>query len=310
MDNPVDVGFSHTGNENGYVTSAEGAAKDIYEFMSQFIALFPHLQRNPFYNAGASFGANYAVHSAFYIHQQNLDNPTRFINLTGVIVDSPWIDPYTQSHYGDYLYGVGLINEKNRDEFIANETRIRSLIDEDKYLEAFQLAIQTSMVNPAKLTGYTAMSNIIHETPPFINMTAFTVANSTRKALHVGSLDFKFISQEQQSRMHSNFMRSAKPKLDALLEAGYKFLIYVGNMDVTTNHLGVQKMLQTLSWSGGRDLADGTREIWRVNNKLAGYRTSSGKGTMAIIRNAGHGCSADQPEEVLDVVNMFIESGN
>jgi len=220
-------------------------------------------------------------------------------------VDSPWIDPYTQSHYGDYLFGAGLINEDSRDELIANETKIQSLIDEDNYLGAFTEVIQITQVTAPALTGYATLANILNDDLVFVNMTEFAVANSTRRALHVGSLEFKFISAEQQTRMEPNFMRSAKPKLDILLEAGYKFLVYVGNVDGTTNHLGVQRMLKSLAWSGGRDLVGGARSIWKVNDKTAGYKTSSGNATLVIVRNAGHGCSEERPEEVLDAVNTF-----
>ncbi len=135
------LGFSFTENENGYVTSAPEAARDLYSFLTPFFSMFPHLRRNPFYNCGASYGATYAIQTANFIHQKNNDNPNVFINLKGLILDSPWIDSYSQVDYGDFLFNAGLLSENSREHFIMKQDEIRNLMEEDKYLDAFSVRI-------------------------------------------------------------------------------------------------------------------------------------------------------------------------
>lgn len=137
------LGYSFTENESGYVTSAPEAARDLYSFLTQFFSMFPHLRRNPFYNGGASYGASYAIQIANFIHQKNNDNPNVFINLTGLILDSPWIDAFSQVDYGDYLFNAGLLSEISREHFITKQNEIRTLMEQDKYLDAFSVRIKT-----------------------------------------------------------------------------------------------------------------------------------------------------------------------
>lgn len=137
-------------------------------------------------------------------------------------------------------------------------------------------------------------------------MTDFVTRNSTRKALHVGSLNFRYVSSAQQARMHANMLRSAKPQMETLLQAGYKCLLYVGNMDCTTGHIGIRKIIRSLSWDGANDLINSPSVIWREGGRVAGYNMTSSNMTFLIVRNAGHGCLLDQPEWVLNAVGNFI----
>lgn len=97
--------------------------------------MFPYLQNNKFYNAGASYGGTYAVEIATLIHQHNLNNPEVHINLQGLITDSPYFESYSQSDYGDVLFNAGLINSNSLKLFHEMEQRMRDLIDEGKFEE-------------------------------------------------------------------------------------------------------------------------------------------------------------------------------
>lgn len=293
--------------------------------------MFPHLQRNPFYNAGVSYGASYAIQTANLIHQKNMNNPTIFINLTGLILDSPWIDSYSQAEYGDYLFSAGLISESARDNFRDKQDEIRSLVEQDRYLEAFEVCNillaknvltimcrsiirnrfqqvwkQISQLDAYSLTGYGAINNIYNDQLTAVDMTYFVTQNSTRKALHVGSLKFQWVGSAQQQRMHANMLRSAKPQMETLLQDGYRVLLYVGNMDGTTGHLGIQRLIRSLYWDGASELITSPRIIWKENGRVAGYNMTASNMTFLIIRNAGHGCLLDQPEWVKSAVVNFI----
>lgn len=131
------AGYSFTENEDGYITSAAEAAKDCYEFLTQFFTMFPNLQKNKFYNSGASFGSTYAIQTANLVHKKNSENPRVHINLSGLILDSPWIECSSQSDYGDVLFYAGLINQTSLRYFKEKEEELRSLIDQGKYSDAY-----------------------------------------------------------------------------------------------------------------------------------------------------------------------------
>lgn len=144
------------------------------------------------------------------------------------------------------------------------------------------------------------------------NMTDLIVKNSTRRALHVGSQKFEYTSLIVQDRFLPNMMRSVKSKLDNLFKQDYRVLLYVGNMDVITGHLGIQKILQGLSWEYASELIDGSRYVWKDDKGVAGYvtTTASNSSAFVVLRNAGHGVCIDQPERCFRMLTKFVDGNN
>lgn len=50
------------------------------------------------------------------------------INLRGVIIGSGFMDPYTQTEYGDFLYNMGLIDDNEKSYFESEEEKIKRYI--------------------------------------------------------------------------------------------------------------------------------------------------------------------------------------
>lgn len=136
MDNPVDVGFSFTDKEEGFVYSSEEAARDIYEFLTQFFTMFPHLQKNRFFTSGTSYGGTYATDVATLIHKHNQENPKVHINLEGIVGDSGLYDFMSQTFFADSMFHAGLINAKTRDAYIKWEDEMKDLVAQEKLAEA------------------------------------------------------------------------------------------------------------------------------------------------------------------------------
>jgi len=103
-------------------------------------------------------------------------------------------------------------------------------------------------------------------------------------------------------------MRPVSSSLETLLNKGYKVVLFVGNLDVITGHLGVENMVNQLQWAGKEVLRNATRKIWRVGNKeVAGYAREA-KGLMhVLVRNAGHGVTGDQEKWSSDLLHRFIK---
>lgn len=141
MDNPVDVGFSFTDKEEGYVYSSEEAARDIYEFLIQFFTMFPHLKENRFFTTGPSYGGTYAIDVATVIHKHNQENPKVHINLEGAVGDSALYDFIAQTYFAESMFHAGVINARTRDEFIEREGHMRGLAAEGKLGDAMTVSI-------------------------------------------------------------------------------------------------------------------------------------------------------------------------
>jgi vitellogenic carboxypeptidase-like protein len=60
IDNPVGAGFSFTDVPDGFCTDSKGCvAENLYSLLSQFYTLHEHLQANPLYITGESYGGHY-----------------------------------------------------------------------------------------------------------------------------------------------------------------------------------------------------------------------------------------------------------
>jgi len=161
-------------------------------------------------------------------------------------------------------------------------------------------------------TGYFSMYNIItglEGSPLLFNYTDFINEKSTRNALHVGNRQFNLMGVKAADKIQPKFMSSVKSLLEELLESGlFKILSFVGNLDVVTNHIGVNKVMDNLNWNGAKGFRVRKRVIW--NNKfreVLGYIKSHKNLTSVIIRKASHGCGVDQPEAVWKLVRAFVE---
>ena len=80
------------------------------------------------------------------------------------------------------------------------------------------------------------------------NYEDFCNMESTRQALHVGSLEFPN-SGDVYFSMINVFMDDGREDVEFCLE-NYRTLIYNGNFDIICDHTGIMDMVLDLNWSG------------------------------------------------------------
>lgn len=173
----------------------------------------------------------------------------------------------------------------------------------------FQGWIQYAQRDIADVTGYRAIYNVYKDNDDLQDMAEFITLNATRRAIHVGSRKFEATGELVQDRMHANILISVLGKLDNLLKQGYRFMPYVGNMDIVTGHIGVQNMAKVLTWEHAGDFINGERIVWKDDKGVAGYVTKVGNDSaFVIVRNAGHGVRRDQPERSVEMITRFVDN--
>ena len=95
------------------------------------------------------------------------------------------------------------------------------------------------------------------------NYEDFCNLESTRQALHVGSLEFPN-SGDVYFSMINVFMDDGREDVEFCLE-NYRTLIYNGNFDIICDHTGIMDMILDLNWSGLENykyLRWDTTQIW------------------------------------------------
>ncbi|XP_054156209.1 probable serine carboxypeptidase CPVL [Oppia nitens] len=134
---------------------------------------------------------------------------------------------------------------------------------------------------------------------------------TVRSAIHVGNVVYNMTSQVVAQYMFEDISRSAEPNLTAIIDNGYKVLLFTGNFDIICGVESTNGLLMNQNWKYYNDYNKAKRDIWRVNKndtQIAGYAKSFGNFTHVIVRNAGHVSLLDQPRATLDMAIRFLKS--
>jgi len=314
IDNPVGTGFSFTEDDAGYATNEEDVGRDLYSALTQFFTLFDSYQSNDFYITGESYAGKYIPAAAYTIH---LENPAAElkINLKGVAIGDGLVDPINQLDYGDMLYGVGLVDAEQRNYFTEAANKTASLISQGRYLDAFNawdeilngdtIPYSTYYKN---VTGFDNYFNYLYPVNPYDSVPFDQYLNqpATRQAIHVGDKPFND-GQTVEDHLLADMMNSSKPMVAAILDGGYRVMIYNGQLDVIIAYTLTEAWLATVDWHGAEAYGSAERYIWRVEDEIAGYVRVVDNLHEVMVRNAGHMLPSDQPEWSYKLINMFTQ---
>ncbi|KAJ8883640.1 hypothetical protein PR048_015493 [Dryococelus australis] len=125
--------------------------------------------------------------------------------------------------------------------------------------------------------------------------TQFLESTVVRRALHVGDQAFGDSSDAVSNHMLRDFMQSARPWVEELLDAGYRVVFYNGQLDLIVAYPLSVNMFSKLRFAAAAQYAVAHRQLWYVDGELAGYVKTAGNMTELLVRDSGHMVPADQP---------------
>lgn len=303
IDSPAGAGFSYTDSVFGYCRTVEHAARDLYEALTQFFKLFPKFSDNDFYLTGESYAGKYILALASLIHNRTAESKTK-INLKGLFMGCPFIDPETQLHWGDYFYDFGIIGKKEKEQLVKLENNVKENIRLKNFMRAwYDMGLITMKMRKA---GYSVPVDIRR---PNFNFNSYNPSiefiqrPEVRNALHVGSRPF-------QGRNKVTFffvfdmLNTAREYFLQVLDA-YRVLLYSGQYDMLIVHTQFDELISQLNWTCAKKFAQANEKRWYVHGQLAGYRKSAGNLELVLVRNANHIITKCQPEWVFDLISSF-----
>lgn len=158
-------------------------------------------------------------------------------------------------------------------------------------------------------TGLTFYYNYLldKQPPDFENYPKLLQKSYMRKAIHVGNQTYNDISMTVHQHLNDDMLKSIKPWFETLLEAGYKTMVYSGQLDVIIAFPQTEKFLRNLQWNGKYIYALTPRKIWKVEGHVAGYVRKARNLIQVMVRNAGHILPYDQPKWAFDMIQRFIQ---
>ena len=314
IDNPAGTGFSFT-DEAGYAKNQEDVARDLYSALTQFFTAFDMFRDNEFYVTGESYGGKYVPAISHKIHTEN---PTAelAINLKGMAIGDGWVDPINQVDYGDFLYNVGLADAKQRQVFDAIATETVDLINQGDLVAASLLQSATiasgNSSHPTYFSNITGFSNsynyLLPVNPHDVNSSPFNDflrLPATRASIHVGDLPYNERRDIVSDHLVGDMMNTTKPLVAALLDAGYRVMVYSGQLDVAVAYPLTERWLASLEWHGAEQYRAAERLIWREQGEIAGYVRQVDNLHEVLVRNSGHMVPADQPRAGYALITRF-----
>lgn len=108
--------------------------------------------------------------------------------------------------------------------------------------------------------------------------------------------------------MADDFLNSAMHFTEYLLEKGMRIMYYSGNLDLIVAYPLSENAYKHMKWSKLEGYRHTLRQAFIVNDTLAGYIKKHENFIDAVILNAGHMVPTDQPEAMLELIDLFIKN--
>ncbi|KAF9176881.1 hypothetical protein BGZ51_009473 [Haplosporangium sp. Z 767] len=255
------------------------------------------------------------------------------IPLKGIALGNSLTDPISQVQiHADHAYYLGLVTE-------AQASQMRELQDQS-VREAYRGRFLAS--NQARLGAFDVFRNVtgglnwydIRKGPipnDWSRMEAFMNLAHVKDALNVygprsaflieHGASKKEIQQIEEGRARTKYskdplvyetmvgdiMRSTAWMVSSLLEQGIEVLAYQGIFDFRDAVAGSTDWIEGLEWHGQQDFKSAERELWMVNERLAGYVRRALGLTWVTILGAGHLAPMDQDVNSLVMIQSLVE---
>ncbi|XP_059152569.1 probable serine carboxypeptidase CPVL isoform X2 [Physella acuta] len=310
VDNPVGVGFSFCKPDTELKTNL-AVADSLYEFLIQFLQLYPQFQQNDLYLGGLSYAGKYVPAFAHKIHQEQTteeEPPRLLVNLKGIFIGGGFCSPEKMLPvFPEFLTAVGMLTERKKEAMVD---KIQYSIDKSRHLAKHEEAV-TDIVdivfgNSRRKLGYEEVDNLLITKEYEWHFEHYLNRPEVQHALHVRPTQYTKCADKMPLTMAGDFFSGVVSELELLLE-NYKVLMFSGQMDLVVSTLMTEHLLSDLSWSGRDDYLQADKVTWKdKHGEVAGYVTKVNSFTRVVIRNAGHRSAIDQPEWTLEMITKFI----
>ncbi|GAA5981126.1 hypothetical protein JCM11641_003121 [Rhodosporidiobolus odoratus] len=325
VDQPVGTGYSYMAT-NSYVHDLPEAAQHVVEFLVRFYQVFPEFISHDTYIAGESYAGQYIP----YIATAILASTRLSMRLKGLLIGNGWIDPYNQyPAYLDFALSAGVIKKSTE-----AETRVRKAVDDcmkalDKkgekntrihegLCERILGAVTDSTIQSVNgqnmcVNNYDVRLTDTHPAcgmnwpPDLFDMHPYLSREDVKSAFHATRHTGPWLECDGQvgAQFYTPTSTPAVHLLPALLEK-VPILMFAGAEDLICNYVGIERMLDKLTWSGITGFGNSTEDDWVVNGKRAGTWISARNMTYVKINEASHMVPYDQPLAAHDMFLRFV----
>ena len=227
------------------------------------------------------------------------------INLKGAGIGNGLTDPKAQvNSLAEHTYNLGLVDANQASILAGHQQTVAAAIDQEDWLGA--LAARNTIYN--LITRWTGGVNFYdvtrYESDDFSGIDRFLNLPHIRQSLNVGNQTF-FNDPRVYAALEEDVMKSTASVFPVLMNT-YKVLIYTGQWDIRDGIPGTLAWVYKLDWPLIGDYYVAPRDVWRVNNQVAGFAKAVGSFTEVTMVNAGHMVPKDAPAASADMITRWI----
>ncbi|GAA6041532.1 hypothetical protein JCM8097_004247 [Rhodosporidiobolus ruineniae] len=326
IDQPVGTGYSYMAT-NAYVHDLPEAAGHVVDFLAKFYQVFPEFTNHDTYIAGESFAGQYIP----YIASAILSSTRIATKLKGLLIGNGWIDPYNQyPAYLDFALQAGVIKKGSDAEATVRKAvtdclaalerkgGVKGVRIHEGVCERILGAVTDSTIQAVNgqnmcVNNYDVRLTDTHPAcgmnwpPDLVDMQPYLSRDDVKTAFHATrhTAPWQECNGQVGAQFYTPTSRPSVTLLPALLQQ-VPILMFAGAEDLICNHVGIERMIEKLEWSGAVGFGNATEETWAVNGKAAGTWTTARNLTYVKVNEASHMVPYDQPLAAHDMFLRFI----
>lgn len=298
IDQPVGTGLSFTQKKSGLSKNDNDVNRHLHRFMLEFLKLHDRYvqvddggrrrSRNIFLT-GESHAGHYIPSFAAYNQKinKNLRGDGITIQIVGLALGNPWVDPKNQYDVSEFAHGAGLISHGQRRSLQEMNKKCRSLLLQGKLNNKICFSLLDEIIDSSSVSG--ANKVLMYDSRKFVQsmqsfppgkdaVESFLNRPEVRQAIHAEGSTQRYVecADPPYNALSHQDGKGVTVELVDLLDGGMNILFFSGQYDIICSHLGVEKSLRELPWSGKEGWKKAQPEVWLVDNQAAGYIKSYG----------------------------------
>ena len=271
LDQPVGTGLSYTLSRDGYAGNDDTINEHFFQFLLAFFKLHDRYTSvvngrkvsRPIYLTGESHAGHYIPNMAAYIQRKNAKVALTdlVINLEGIALGNPWTDPMNQYDASDFAHGHGLISQGQSNKLKELNSECQALLKAGRYNQRVCFSLLDDIIDSTSMQG--SHKVLMYDSRRFVHATsqfppgheaveAYLNREDVKQAIHATNTPQKYVecADPPYNALSYQDGKGVTAQLTEILNNGLRVLIYSGQYDIICNHLGTERMLRLLSWSG------------------------------------------------------------
>ena len=329
LDQPVGTGLSYT-SSGSYARNDNDVNEQFYNFLVNFLNLFKaftyssdsaKLKSREIYLAGESHAGHYIPSMIKYIISRNKMSGENdiIIDVKGAIMGNPWIDPINQYDVSDFTHGMGIISATQKYKLKQLNKSCVEKLKKGQYNTKICFDLMDDIIassgTPAssKVNMYDSrqyLQNSRSFPPGHEAVEAYMNRKDVRVAIHASDSPQIFVecADPPYNSLSHQDGKGVTAELAAILDLGIRVLIYSGQYDIICNHLGIEKSINLLFWSGRKGWLDTVPAVWMSSNIPAGYVKGYKNLKYVLVLHAGHMVPMDKPKVSMEMFSLFLKN--